>query len=148
MIAEKPTGRKYITRMDYPHTHGWWVRIFDNRSSNGKISKYFRDTKYESKAEGLREAKKFRDRHFNHLTRAQKIISRQGKFGKIYGKGVFISWKTRGEWSYPHACASWWEDGRQHHRTFSVEKYGYDEAWKLAEAARQEMTKHKEDRRV
>ena len=148
MILEKPTGTKYITRMDYPHTHGWWVRMLDNRDGNGKISKFFRDTKYASKEEGLHEAIKFRDRHFKHLTRSQKTVSHQGKLGKIYGEGVFIGWKTRGKWSYPYATASWWEGGRQHHRVFSVEKYGYDKAWQLAKNARKEMTKHKEDCRV
>jgi len=144
----KPTGIKYITRMDYPRAHGWWVRILDNRDGNGTISRFFRDTKYTSKEEGLSEAIKFRDRHFNHLTRSQKTVKHDQKLGKIYADGVFITWKTRNGWSYPHACASWWEDGRQHHRTFSVEKYGYDEAWKLAEDVRKQITKHKEDCRV
>jgi len=143
MIVEKPIGMKYITRMDYQGTHGWWVRIFDSRKSNGKVSKFFRDTKYESKEEGLREAKKFRDRHFNHLTRAQKTIDHKGKLGKIYSEGVYVSWKTRGGFSYPYATASWSEGGKQHHRQFSIEKYGYDEAWEKAKAVRKEMTKHK-----
>lgn len=144
MIVEKPTGMKYITRCDYPRTHGWWVRIFDSRDGKGKVSKYFRDTKYESKEEGLIEAMKFRDKYFNRLTRAEKTITNgKSRKGKIYSEGVYISWKTRGEHSYPHATASWWEGGKQHRKTFSIEKYGYDEAWKKAKAVRQEMTKHK-----
>ena len=135
---------KYITRCDYPRTHGWWVRIFDCRDGKGKVSRYFRDTKYESKEEGLIGAKKFRDKYFNRLTRAEKTIDHtKGKKGRIYSDGVYTVWHIRNGFAYPHACASWHEDGKQHKRSFSVEKYGYDEAWKKAKAVRKEMTRHK-----
>lgn len=141
MILAKPTGRKYITRMDYPRTHGWWVRILDNRASNGKVSKFFRDTKYESKEEGFEEARKFRDRYFGRLTRAHKTVTHKGKLGKLYGRGITEAWDTKGKWMYLSFVATWWTDGKQHHKGFSASKYGYDEALRLAEAARAENTK-------
>lgn len=146
MLLEKPKGTKYITRCDYPRTHGWWVRILDNRNGKGKVSKFFRDTKYESKEEGLAAAIKFRDKYYKKMTRAEKtIMSVKARKDKIYGEGVYLIWNKRGEFQYAHICASWHENGKQHKKSFSVNKYGYKKAQAMAKKIRKEMTKHKID---
>jgi len=140
MILKKPSGRKYITRLDYPTTHGWWVRILDCRDGKGKVSKYFRDTKYESKEEGLIEATKFRDRYFNRLTRAQKTVEHKHKLGKLYSEGVYSYWFGRSGYEYLYFVATWSDGGRQRRKQFSAHKHGYDDALRMAHAARAEKT--------
>jgi hypothetical protein len=144
MILDIPTGRKYITRMDYPDTHGWWVRILINRQGNGRVSKFFGDAKYSSKEEGLSEAIKFRDKHFKHLVRSQKIMkTNKPRLGKIYSTGIYYAWIGRNNYKYLYICTSWMENGKQHQKMFSVFKYGEDKAYALAEKIRAEKTKHK-----
>jgi len=144
MILKKPTGRKYITRMDFVSAKGEWVRILDSRDGKGKVSKFFADSKYQSKQETLRAATKFRDNYFKRLTKAEKIINRATRKDCIFSDGIYIEWKNRlNGYAYPYICVSWNNDCKQYKKMFSVEKHGYDKALSLAKKTRAEKTKNK-----
>ena len=65
---------KYITRLHYGSSYGWWVRL-----RFAKIQKAFSDTAYGSKSKALKAELKFRDACLRDLAKKGEPIGRKPK---------------------------------------------------------------------
>lgn len=63
--TSEQTDRRYITRMDYSRSTGWWVRIYHSDPTPGvpriAVSKFFRDTFWGGVDAALEAARRWRD---------------------------------------------------------------------------------------
>lgn len=125
---------KYITRIDSGTTHCWWVRI--GYIIEERVHKSFPDKRYGNRAKAFEAAKKWRDKELKRLRPLMDIaynldVNKQ----RHWGEGISESWSApKNGWRYLNICGSYW-DGRRNkqiNKCFSVNKYGYDEAVKLA----------------
>lgn len=113
---------KYITRMDYPKTKGWWVRLYKNGAVYA--SEYIRDSK-NGKRKGLAEAINKRDamlKQYNHPETFTKTIP-WGQF-PIVGISIGMQIKSNGEDYY-----NWVASHDYEHKSFAVLKHGYQEGY-------------------
>jgi len=137
---------KYLTRLHYRSSHGWWVRL---RFAN--IQKAFSDIACGSKSKSLKAAIKFRDACLRD--RAEKGLS-IGRKPKGHHKnptvrnrtgivGVHCVIKTNKDDSpIKYYVSTYYPQKYQHCvKTFSVNKYGEKRAFKLAVAFRREGLK-------
>jgi len=141
---------KGITRIEnYKNrVDGWQVRL---QSRGEKFSKFFKDSDYKSKDTALKSARRF----YNQLCKENPKSTRQDhaerktvRTGEIIGVRRLL--KVDKRWSEEHIYVVWeakWSHKKYQRRvrTFSIEKYGEEEAKRLAVEARQqgiiEMTK-------
>ena len=145
----------YITRMDYPRVHGWVVRL-PARSDGSQPGKLFSDGIYGGKQKSKSAALAWRDKTFTAMRGAPpngRYIHRNPKpstsSGGIVGVLHFKKKSTyRGKNRRLHVyerdnwVAAWCERrGKQRRRWFSVRRYGYHEARRLAIAHRAKMEK-------
>lgn len=142
-----------ITRIDIDRerrpTHGYEVRI---RKRNVNIQKFFSDANFKSKAEALEEARKYRDKALKEnppLTRAEfSNIPRKVTDSGIVGVSLITTIDRRKKKTYYYDYwKAWWSPKPGVHKTkiFSVNKYGYNEALKLAKKTREEGLKQMQD---
>jgi hypothetical protein len=130
-MLQKPRRRsaseKNITRFDYGNTHGWWVRF--QRSTEGGtkrvVSKMFSDAVHGGKLKARRAAVAWRDRTAATLSPARRS---QAKLGAQTGyvKRVDLA-RRRSVWPVYLAWIRM-PDGRAASTTFSIEKWGTQEA--------------------
>ncbi len=134
---------KYITRLHYRSSHGWWVRL-----RFAEIQKAFSDIAHGSKAKSLKAAIKFRDACLRDRARKGLPIGRKPK-----GHHKNPSIKSRTGIVGVHYVIKTYKDGsrnkfyvgtyyprkyRHSVKSFSVNKYGEKKAFKLAAAFRRE----------
>ncbi|GIK74346.1 MAG: hypothetical protein BroJett021_33340 [Chloroflexota bacterium] len=137
-IKNRPVEMRFITRMDYERTAGWWVRI----SSAGRpiANKLFSDSKFGGKQKALSAAKKWRDRqldahrgilalavnkHRIHTSDRRSLSGITGVSPEIEKRSLPYSIKA---WK-----AAWPADyGIQMYARFSVVVYGYQGAFNKA----------------
>lgn len=133
MVTGKTT-LKYITRIDSGHTRCWWVRI--GYSIEERVHKSFPDRRYGNRAKSFQAAKKWRDKELKRLRPLMdKAYNLDVNGQRHWGEGISENWSCKENgWCYLGIMASYWDNrkGRQLHKHFSVNKYGYDEAVKLA----------------
>ena len=145
MPEKKPAlGNRYITRMDYTNVKGWNVRIYIN--SKPVEQKLFSDGVFGSKIKARDAARAYRD------TLIKKFkINPYKKRGEGYHEvdarnttgvvGVSLQKTERATGFLQYGwSARFMQKGRQRNRTFSIQKYGYEEAFKLAVKCRYDMT--------
>lgn len=133
--------RRNITRIETASSCGWEVRMQRHRK---KVSRYFADAIYGGKLAALREAKVFRDEleaTQEKMTVAEKSqsVSQRNRSG-IVGVRYHQQKDRRGDYEYFYGVwIAQWTDGhgRRRTRSFSVEKYGNEEAYRLACEARE-----------
>lgn len=139
----KEMGLTYITRMDHGNTHGWWVRVY--KDSKPVESKLFSDGVHGSKAKAKLEAQAHRDKVVKknkivpvHMrkTREHSVDSRSTS-GLV---GVTLSVADKAGSLRVHWSARFMEKGKQRNVSFSVRKYGYDEAFRKAIRVRCDAT--------
>ncbi len=140
-----------ITRIDQPPKsperagqHGWWVRMQKNGE---KFHQFFNDNKYGGKEKTLVAAKSFRDAIKVEYTErlGRKSISPHPKASKRSVSGIVGVNRSSYEyqrWGKTYKSAVWqanWPlgNGRQTGTSFSIKKYGEEEAFRLALAARE-----------
>jgi len=121
---------KYISRIDSNYTHCYYVRA--GYGHDDIKNKTFTDGVYGGKRKALIAAKRWRDKEIKRTaakTKAYKALQRR-HFGKGYSLSkderfdpVKLSWRAT-YWSKAH--------NRQLTKTFSVNRYGYRLAKKLA----------------
>lgn len=132
------SGYKSISRIDDPvkKTHGWYVRVF---FKGQMTSKFFSDARYGEAEIGLAEAIRYRDELEQKLgkPRSERTVVRlsprnqsgvigvrrrrksSGKKGRKEGYDVFeVTWSP--------------EPGRMKRTSVSIEKYGEEEAFRMA----------------
>lgn len=142
-----------ITRIDINRevrpTHGYEVRI---QKRNKNFHKFFNDNSFKNKEEALKEARKYRDKILEKnppLTRAE-FSENSGKktSSGIVGVTLITNVDKRKNKTYSYDFwKAWWSPapGIRKSKIFSVNKYGYDEAFKLAKEARKEGLKQMQD---
>lgn len=127
---------KGISRVDSETTHGWFVRGY----KNGKTySKLFSDKKFGSEKKALNEAKKYKKRLDEELTKIPKkpkgrriVFADARNATGVLGVSRTQKYTNSGT---AHECysVSWHpEPGVQKCTSFSINKYGEKEALKLA----------------
>jgi hypothetical protein len=137
---------RHITRANHldangnPASGGYMVRFFRRGKS---YQAYFSDVKFGTQKKALKAAREHRDemepkyRTLSPLERA-KMMTANNTSGTV---GVRWVSKTiaKGDkkYSFTFATASWSIKGERKTRAFSVDKYGKEEAWKMAVKARQ-----------
>jgi len=134
---------KYITRLHYKSSHGWWVRL---RSAH--IQKVFSDLAHGSKSRSLKAAIKFRDACIRDLAKRGMPIGRKPKGhhknptirNRTGFVGVHYVIRRSNDGSRNKSYIGSYYPQRYKHlvRSFSVNKYGEKRALKLAIAFRQE----------
>ena len=137
--------RRNISRIETTSTagrvNGGWEVRFQRRGR--RIERFFADNAHGGKRGALQAAKKFRDdlesemRPYTvqELARRPSIRNRSGIVGVRKAKQVDI----RGEYEYTYMFwVAQWTDGkgRRKTRSFSIHRYGDDEAYRLAVQAR------------
>lgn len=145
----KPHEERYLSRIDIAPkakkggTHGWQFRF---QRDDVNISKFFSDSKYGGKEGALVAAQKFRD-EMEQLY--PPPVSKKGfttKRSKRNASGIVgvhrseYAYKKKDRNGIYHNCAwvAQWIDhsGKRKTRSFSIPKYGENEALKLAISAR------------
>ena len=138
-----------ITRID-PELHksrtkGYEVRI---RRKNKLICKLFSDNVYRGKTKALKEAKKYRDKILEEnppMTRKEFAERNSGRSKSgVVGVSLIKAVDKRGDKSYSYQYwQAYWspKPGVHKSRKFSVNKYGYEKAFKLAKQARKKGLK-------
>jgi hypothetical protein len=134
---------KYITRLHYKSSHGWWVRI---RFAN--IQKAFSDRACGAKSKALKEAIKFRDETL--LDRAKKGLSTSRRQKRYFTKPTVKSKtgivgvscqikKAAGGTLNKYYIGTYYPQKYQcSSKSFAVNVYGEREALRLAVAFRRE----------
>lgn len=119
-----------VSRYDYSDQHGWWVRI---RRDNTPFQKFFYDSHYSTIGESLRAAIQYRHEIISSfpLERKRQGIPRslplepENRIARRVTKGKnqpYIFWQ-----------AVWYDENHKKQlKRFSVNKYGEEEARKLA----------------
>jgi hypothetical protein len=146
---------KYIARLHYSSSHGWWVRL-----RFADIQKAFSDIACGSKSKSLKAALAFRDKTLRDLVKKGLPIgrkpkqhhenpSRDSRTGVV---GVHFTMRTAADGThYKSYVGSYYPKKYQHRvKSFSVHKYGEKKTFKLAVAFRQEGLKnlHKEQKQL
>lgn len=128
--------------------YGWYVRTY----LNGKTySKFFSDSKYGSKERALKFAKKaksFAEQQLRPLrNRGKKSVKKLVKQSKNNSTGVIgVSFTTRTTQSgktYSYFLVNWRENGKSKNTSYSCNKYGKKEAFRLAVQHRVKMMRRK-----
>ncbi len=134
---------KGISRIDSGSTHGWFVRGY----RNGKTySRLFSDLKYGGREAAGEAAQAYREELYQKLEtiprkpRARRVVTRDARNRTgVIGVCKTIKKSPKG---VPHACysVSWRpQRGIQKCTSFSIRKYGEEEAFRLAVEHRQKM---------
>lgn len=129
LIYKLPKG---ITRYDYAHTHGWWVRVTRDGAHFRKI---FSDGQSDSFEDGLRKAILYRHEiltsfpvTIRHVHSRSIAAEPENRIELKTGKGTlqpYVFWE-----------AKWYDKSHNvKKKCFSVQKYGHEEARRLALAA-------------
>ena len=143
MVQENCDREKGISRIDSGSTHGWFVRGY----RNGKTySRLFSDLKCGGREEALAEARRYRETLRRKLEtipekpRARRIVTSDARNRTgVIGVCRTIKKSPKG---VPHACysVSWRpQRGLQKCTSFSIRKYGEEEAFRLAVEYRRKM---------
>lgn len=132
---------RYISRMDYGnYLVGWWVRI--SQRKGGWVQKHFPDRRHGGKAKALIAAKAWRDEQTARLKLPEHIVHTNARSDKKQPKlpcGIFIVTHRKAGKLYAQMVSVWQEsEWVQARKTFSINKYGYDGALRLAKKARRE----------
>jgi hypothetical protein len=156
-MAKQPDNR-YITRMDYAKTHGWWVRV--GATTPTPMSKLFSDGKCGGKRKALDAARRFRNaaekKVFRGVPRgsarwpAFHARDKRSKTGTV-GVSYFRYQRSRTSkkdparkyWSEGY-CAKWTDArGKPRNASFTIRKYGRREAFRLAVEKRKAMIRQR-----
>ena len=147
-----PPSRRNITRMDYVKTHGWWVRIVRRKQETSKL---FSDRVHGGKGKALKAAQAWRDAikdclpsHIKHAHASFWLNppshNTSGRVGVFYTE--WERYRTNGRYdSWSGWIAAWREDKRPKVARFSIANYGYQQAKRLAIAAREEAERRLSD---
>ena len=144
MSTDRTTHDFAITRVDYERGHGWMVRLFYPGVRKPAAQRLFSDGTHGHSADrALCAARAWRDvqmtllgispnrrdgNGYNRISKANtsgRVGVKLGRVDASDGTIRNVSW-----------VASVMGDGRQKNRCWSIRKYGYVGAWRLATAAR------------
>jgi hypothetical protein len=140
--ATKTKPMRYIQRLDQ-HIHAWKVAL---KRKGKEVHRYFTDSEYGGLPQSLAAAMAWRDELFEKLSGADYAIWRRnvarshnttgiigvyrGSYGHKSGKGTVRTYYWQAYWLNA--------DGKRKSLSFGINKYGEDQAKKLAIKARRE----------
>lgn len=127
----RAAGGENITRCDYGHSHGWFVRIY--RTEDGATrchSKYFGDLAHGGTRRALKLAREWRDRMLPTLPPAQ-----HGGARKPIGHGYVKRARLKRKVTWTECFVAWLriEDGRAANTSYSIPEHGVLGARRLAQ---------------
>lgn len=133
ITAVSEDRHKGVSRIDSKNTHGWFVRVYNRDVTHSKL---FSDKKYGGREEALHLALEYRD-ELEAQVRAnspgRRVVQRdkRNKSGVI---GVCRTRKRNRNGTYSECYSVSWspEVNIKKCRTFSIQKYGEEEAFRLA----------------
>lgn len=132
-MGQKTKANLYISRIESGSTRGWWVRI---RAGDPRgFQRFFSDLRHGGKAAARAAAREVRDSEVN-----KRPFLRTRTKAAPWGRGVSLNIDRRGVRPRLNWVAYWSRDGRQYQKSFSVDRYGYDQALDLAIQHREFMT--------
>lgn len=140
--ADKPsekgstTVERGIYRVNYPSHKG--IRAY-LRFKDTEYQKVFSFSGGERKT--LAQARKWRKEKLREIQNSPEAANPLKRMQSNNKSGIVGVRRGRTAWSEVWS-ATWTENGRQFHRSFSIEKFGEDEAFRLACQARAEAEKH------
>jgi len=144
-MKKKPSSNKGISRIDSTSTHGWFVRGYRN---NKTFSKLFSDKKLGGKAKALIAAKAFRQSLWNKIEkipvkrRPRRLVVRDSRNTTGVIGVCHIAKKNNNGSIYESYAVSWRpKPGIQKCTSFSIKKYGRQQAFRLAVELRKKMLK-------
>jgi len=121
-------AHKYIVRIDTHATHGYQVRIANEKS--WRITKFFSDSLY---IDSLKTAKRYRNKHYQALSyKRRATLYDQGPYNQIWGVGIFKLTRITNETEYTSWVGAYYDNKKRYRKSFSVIKYGVREAKRLA----------------
>jgi len=121
-------ANKYIVRIDTRGTHGYQVRIANEKS--WRITKFFSDSLY---VDSLKTATQYRNKHYQALSyKRRSTLYDQGPYNQIWGVGIFELTRITNETEYTSWAAAYYHNKKRYRKSFSVNKYGVREAKRLA----------------
>jgi len=128
---------QYISRIDSGSTHCYYVRA--GYGFKEATNKTFSDSLYGGKRKALEAAKKWRDKEVKRLK--PHIVNWQAKQNRHFGKGYHVATDNRFDPPKESWRATFWSKklGRQLTKTFSINRYGFNQARKLAKQWRKFM---------
>lgn len=140
--SKSPKPMRFITRLD-TSACGWWVRVY----WDGKVvaSRLFSDSVHGGPERALNAAQRFRDEMVvvYGIPPATKVgyhaRDRRNQDGYV---GLSVTVDCRERPSKAFWTARFIRDGRQAKQSFSIRKYGYEGAYRLAAKVRRQATGH------
>ena len=127
-------NRKYVYRVDYASTRGWFLQIRKPESGN-YIRKLFSDSRYGGKRKALQSAIAYRDSALRDLGLSHVLI-RKANRGRTTTRnnqsGIIGVRCIKDKGLYPTWVASGSVHGKHWMRCFSISKHGEQEAFLLA----------------
>jgi hypothetical protein len=145
-----PPKYKGISRIDYKHTHGWYVRVYKN--GGVFFSKLCSDRVYGGKQKALRAAFEIRDH--NQMVADSKFgktptgrprpgfFSKPNKRNKSGVVGVHFTEKKEFGRKVPCWVATWKEDGKNKSKDFRIHNFENSEEAKQAAISYRRMKEH------
>ena len=138
---------RYITRMDYARTLGWWVRIYAR--SAVVASKLFSDAKSGNADKALVAAKRWRNQQEKLFAEAisetrtpkgqRKHRTDSRSVSRFIGVAPCVCWRGKRPYVQAWRCA-WPTPKGQRYTRFSVAELGYEQAFRAAIAKRGQET--------
>jgi hypothetical protein len=130
---------KGISRIDSKNTHGWFVRKYHQGRT---YSRFFSDSRFESRDEALSAAKAFRrkldERFPPPATTAFRAAPQKNSSTGVVGVSETFMRSRNGK-KVPCFTVTWRpEKGVSRTKKFSINAYGRDEAFRLAVEFRRE----------
>ncbi len=124
---------RYISRIDSGYNHCYFVRV--GCAIKSKTTKTFTDRLHGGKANALVAAKEWRNKQLKILLpKMATEYNYDANSQRHWGKGVSKSWDRRSDPPRLYIVGTYWDGnkGKQLHKGFSVNKYGYAMALRLA----------------
>lgn len=140
--SKSPKPMRFITRLD-TSACGWWVRVY--KGGNVVASRLFSDSVHAGKRKALKAAQRFRDQMVvaYGIPPATKVRYHRCDRRNVEGYvGLSVTVDCRERPSKAFWTARFIRDGRQAKQSFSIRKYGYEGAYRLAAKVRRQATGH------
>lgn len=133
-MAPKPRSpgdpRYGITRLDYAHSRGWWVRLYEGSRCHSTL---FSDGRHGGHVSALVAAKKWRDKTLRAINRRGRVRRKPGRVSSLEHPrnitGVAGVQRNVSNPGSERQCviwtAVWFSQGKRRSKSFSVLRYGY-----------------------
>lgn len=147
---ERPRAMRYISRYERKYLIGWRVDIGQRMEKH--VSKFFSDMKYGDQA--LKKAQRFRNKMLwslfqstgiRRLCKGRQLHEKHGLPGGVFYRRYRCKKVGQGwYWIEQFLATIYTPDGKRINRAFSVKKYGYAKAKRMALECRKQLLAEKQ----